>query len=350
MRKILVIRRKGKLKMKSRSILQLHYKTKEKQIIKEYPIRDLEALLVIGSNIYVESSVFSILSSYNIPVSVVAKDTIGILYNPIVVVNPHYRKLQYSIDKIEGLEIALRYIIARITGMKNILIYHRRDPPPIPNPPENTRDPQSFEYEIRVWESQSANILWDSIIGLIKEPILSELKTKYGFQGRKPKHPDPFNKTLSIMYAVLYSLATKALLASGLDPTYGFLHRTRYNTPLSFDYTEMFKPIAIQATIDLINNQGLPEIGDDGELTREWINKAIVKLYDYLTLHHKDTRKTPYQQIHLKAFCLAKYLDGTCRKDRLTVVWSRALYRNISSTARTPTLKNSKTKSRPLTL
>ena len=324
MRKILVIRRKGRLKMKSRSVLQLQYRAHGKETIREYPIRDLDAVLVIGDKLYMESGVLSVLAANNIPVTVIAKDSLGIQYNPMVIVNPHYRKLQYTLDEARSLEIALAYIKAKIAGMKNILAYHNIETPRLPEPPPPTS--KDFELAIRVWESTASNTLWDQIVKALDEDYLEELKREYGFTGRKPRHPDPFNKTLSVMYAVLYSLATKALLAAGLDPTYGFLHKTRYSTPLTFDYTEQFKPIAIHAIIDLINNEGLPTLAEDGELDRNSVNKAIRKLYEYLTLRHTKTRKTLYQYIFLKAYCLARYLESKCPRRNLTITWDRRNY------------------------
>jgi len=328
MRKLLAVRRRGRIKLKSRSVVQVQFRSRiGKQVIKEYPVRDLDAILLIGSNIYIESSAVSVLSSMNIPVAVVAKDSIGILMNPVVVVSSHRRSLQYRAKRVDGLEIALEYIKAKIWGLQNVLKYRGVPPPSVPSPPAKVEDPEIYESEIRIWESTASHRLWQSLITLIDPDRLEALQSIYGFSGRKPRHPDPFNKALSVMYAVLYSLATKALIAAGLDPTYGFLHRTRYSTPLTFDYTEMFKPIAVDATITLINTQGLPQLGNDGELTREWVNKAIKHLYDHLTLRHKDTGKTPYQQIFLKAFCLARHLEGRCRRDRITITWNRRQYR-----------------------
>ena len=326
MRKILIIRRKGKLKMKSRSILQLHYKINEKQYIREYPLRDLEAVLIIGSNVFIESSALSVLPTYNIPITVVAKNSTSIQFNPIIIINPHYRKLQYTMNKIDSLQIALEYIKSKINGMINIIKYYKINPPNTPNPPEPYEDPRDFEQKIRIWESTSSSKLWPSLTRLINPDYMKKLKTKYGFTGRKPRHPDPFNKTLSIMYAVLYSLATKALLAAGLDPTYGFLHRTRYSTPLTFDYTEMFKPIAIHGTIKMINEHGLPELDKDNELKRKDINLAIKTLYQLLTLQNKITKRSVYTLIFLKARCLAKYLEGECTTRHLTFTWNKRNY------------------------
>ena len=327
MRKILVIRRKGKLKTKSRAVLQLQYENRKgKKIIREYPLRDLDAVLIIGKGVVIESAVPPILASMNIPLAIVAENAASILVNPVVTLANNYRHLQHTMDKTRALEIALQYLEAKIGGMTSILRYYRAKTPPIPMPPTPGNNPALFEREIRLWEATTSNTLWDTIITIIKPEHLKTLQQEYGFQGRKPKHPDPFNKTLSTMYAVIYSLATRALLAAGLDPTYGFLHRTRYSTPLVFDYTEMFKPIAIHATIDLINTQGLPELEEDQELTRDSVNQAIRKLYEYLTLRHTKTRKTPYQYIFLKAYCLAKHLENKCPKTRLTITWDRKNY------------------------
>ncbi len=326
-----MIRKPVELGIKGRATLTLSYKSRTI----ERPLRDIDAILVIGSKVKISSALPPVLASQNIPLSILAEDTVAILMNPVITRYNTYRIRQYTIEKCEALTIALEYIKAKITGMINILKYYRRRIPSIKEPPKPTGDTEKYETNIRIWESTASSTLWPELIAHLKEKYLKELHTKYNFRGRRPRHPDPFNKTLSVMYAVLYTLATKALIAAGLDPTYGFLHRTRYSTPLTFDYTEMFKPIAMQATIDLINHTGVPEIGEDGELTRETINKAIAKLYEYLTLKHKDIRRTPYQQIHLKAFCLAKYLEGKCRKERLTVAWNRALYRNHTKTSQT---------------
>ena len=267
MRRLLVIRRKGRIKMKSRSVLQLQYEDEEgKTVVREYPVRDLDAVLVLGGGLYIESSAVSALSSMNVPVAVVARDSVGVLLNPVVVASPNYRRLQYTIDRARALEIALEYIKSKVGGMINVLKYHGAGAPEVPGPPAPAGDPEEFEREIRSWESRASNALWDRLALLPRPQVLGELRARYGFLGRRPGRPDPFNKTLSVMYAVLYALGTRALLAAGLDPTYGFLHRTRYGTPLTFDYVEMFKPVAVEATISALNSGGLPELDEDGEL------------------------------------------------------------------------------------
>ncbi len=322
--RLLVIRRAVELTVKGRSTIVIKIGDKT---VRERAIRDIDAILIIGSRVKVSSALPPVLALHGIPLAFMAKDHIAITTNPVITYYNNYRRLQYQLSREEALTIALEYIKSRINGMINILKYHRIEPPELPAPPSATSDVDVYERKVRVWESVCSSVLWPCLTSLIRNDCLKELKKKYGFSGRKPRHPDPFNKTLSVMYAVLYSLATKALIAAGLDPTYGFLHRTRYSTPLTFDYTEMFKPVAIQATITLINRESLPELDDDGELTREWINTSIKYLYEYLILQHKDTRKSVYQQLYLKAFCLAKYLEGKLRRNWLTFVWDRRQYR-----------------------
>lgn len=318
--RLLVIKGKSELSVKGRATLVVNFEDK----VIERPLRDIDVILIIGKNKKIRSSVPPVLSLHNIPLAIIAMDYISILMNPIGTRYNNYRRLQYCIDKVRALDIALEYIKSKIRGFSNIVNYYKKIQLRLPELPERSKEnPESYEENIRIWESISSNLLWDYIVNLIDKNYLEVLKNKYEFTGRKPRHADPFNKTLSVMYAVLYSLATKALIAAGLDPTYGFLHRTRYSTPLTFDYTEMFKPIAVQATINAINSEGLPQLDDGGELTTNSINTAIQKLYAYLTLRHKDTGKSIYQYIYLKAYCLARHLEGKCPTKKLTIVWNR---------------------------
>lgn len=323
--RLLVIRRAEELSVRGRSTIVIRV---EGRTI-ERGLRDVDAVLIIGSHVRLSSALPPVLSAHNIPLAIMAKDSVSILVNPILTRYNSYRRLQYQLDRNRALEIAAGYIESKIRGMQNILKYHKVEAvevPPPPGMPDNS-NPDDYELEIRLWESTASHALWGKLLDLLEPDVLDRLRSEYGFRGRAPRHPDPFNKTLSVMYAVLYSLATKALIAAGLDPTYGFLHRTRYSTPLTFDYTEMFKPIAIQAAVELVNKNGLPELDPDGELARDAVNSAVRQLYSYLTLRHKYTGRTPYQQIHLKAFCLARHLEGKCAKGKLTITWDRRQYR-----------------------
>ncbi len=321
--RLLIIRKAKELQVKSRSIIRI--KKTDEEII-DRPLRDIEAVLVIGSTIKISSGLPPVLAYHNIPLSIIAKDSIAILHNPIKTRSNHIRYLQYTLSTEKKHEIALEYIKTKIKGIQNIIKYHTGTTPTVPDPPSLTGDTETDEETIRTWESLTSSKLWKKLTTLIKPRYLKTLKEQYNFKGRKPRHPDPFNKTLSVMYAVIYSIATKALAASGLDPTQGFLHKTRYSTPLTFDFTEMYKPLAIHATISMINKHGLPKIGNDGELTQEHINQTIKYLYQFLTLRHKKTNKSIHTIIYLKAICLARHLEGKCPMNKITFTWDKRNY------------------------
>ena len=318
--RLLVLRRPSKVNIKGRATIIIKRDNK----IVERPIRDIDAVLVIGDSVDISSSVPPVLNNYNIPLSVLAKNTISIMFNPVQIRFNLYRQKQYCLEKGEALTIAKEYIYAKLQGMNNILRYYGETPVQIPDLEPGDRT--NLEERIRLWESIYSSALWKKVMHILRPDIVEVLHNKYHVNGRRPGHPDPFNNTLSVMYGVLYSLATKALLAAGLDPTYGFLHRTRYSTPLTFDYTEMYKPVAIQATINLLNSRGLPHLDTDGEIAPSDITKIISHLYNYLVLRHRKTRKSVYQYIFIKAYCLAKHLDRKCPKQKLTIVWDKRNY------------------------
>ena len=95
---------------------------------------------------------------------------------------------------------------------------------------------------IRGLEAQAARKYWSSIATLVPDWV--------GFTGRDPFSEDPLNKALNYGYAILYSLASDALIVAGLDPYAGFLHADKSGRPsLVYDYSDMFKPIAVDRVL-----------------------------------------------------------------------------------------------------
>ena len=80
-------------------------------------------------------------------------------------------------------------------------------------------------------------------------------------QRRPPK--DPLNALLSFLYAVLLHEVSSALLATGLDPAVGFLHRDRPGRPgLGLDLMEEFRPaFADRTALALVNRN---QVSRDG--------------------------------------------------------------------------------------
>ena len=326
---LLVIRRPSEISIKGSGSLIIKMKDSNKII--EKPLRDIDALLIIGKKVSISSSVPPTLSKIGIPLSIISSGHVSLLMNPIIVRNNNYRAAQYQMQKIKQLKVAYEYIKSKILGYRNLLRYYNIKAPKISFLSlDGMSDAEKCEEMIRIWEAELSATLWKNILKAIKGERLEVLRSKYGFNGRSPRHPDPFNKSLSVMYAVIYSIALKTLIAAGLDPTYGFLHRGRYNIPLVFDFSEMFKPVAVQATIALINRGKIPSLDKDGELTQEDVNKAIKSFYDFASMRNTATGKTVYQEIYIKSYCLASYLIGRCSIDKMIFIWDRKHYKRRS--------------------
>lgn len=83
----------------------------------------------------------------------------------------------------------------------------------------------------------------------------------------------PPNNLLNYAYAVLRGIVARALVASGLLPTFGIHHHNRYNAYcLADDIMEPYRPIADKLIIEIIKEKGFPK-----ELTTE-IKASILQL------------------------------------------------------------------------
>jgi CRISPR-associated protein Cas1 len=80
---------------------------------------------------------------------------------------------------------------------------------------------------------------------------------------------DPFNAALNYGYAILGSQVHDALLATGLDPTAGFLHTDRPGKrSLVYDLIEEFRQAAVDRALLALVNRGGALAMDDGLLDR----------------------------------------------------------------------------------
>ncbi|MBX5470169.1 MAG: CRISPR-associated endonuclease Cas1 [Thermoleophilaceae bacterium] len=80
----------------------------------------------------------------------------------------------------------------------------------------------------------------------------------FDFNGRNRRPPrDPVNALLSFAYALLVRDATVALIAAGLDPYVGLLHRPGFARPaLALDLMEEFRPLVGDSTVVRAINNG----------------------------------------------------------------------------------------------
>lgn len=282
---------------RSRSSLFIH---RGDGCFKEVNIRDIEAVVIIGSRTKVESGVIALLSRNNIPLSIVSKLGVSILAAPVVTLYSESRRMQYSLSDEEKVEIMTNILRAKIRGFINILKYHEKEVSGV------NVDEEFMKSNLSRWEASISRRCWQAMLDLIPGDLLEELIRKYGFSGRRPRSRDPFNQSVSALYALLYSIATRALLASGLDPTYGLYHKTRYSVPLTYDYAEMYKPIAVHAVIKVLRKMNrLPKLDEDGYLSKESLSSILKEFFSITKAKVRGARITPHRAIYLNAFRLA---------------------------------------------
>lgn len=284
---------------------------------KEINARDIEAVVILGSKTKVETGVITLLSKYNIPVSLANRLGVSILTTPVVTLYNETRRAQYSLCEDEKTEIMLDILVAKFRGLANVLKYHGVAVPNI------EFDKEKVKQSLLQWEANISRTYWQCLLELVPRDLLVELEEEYGFQGRKPRARDPFNQSVSALYAVLYSLATRALLANGLDPTCGLHHKTRYSTPLVFDYVEMFKPIAVHAVIKLLRKANkLPKLDEDGYVSKESLSAILNEFYSIMKARMRGTRLTPHRAVYVYAHKLATRIRTSNRSTRYTYTYN----------------------------
>lgn len=299
---------------KSRSSLLIH---RADGSYKEINIRDLEAVVILGSKTKVESGVVTLLSRYNVPLSISNKLGVSILTVPVITLSNETRRAQYTLGEEEKNEIILRILTAKFGGFANMLKYHEK----IIQEPEFNEE--LSKQDLLRWEALMSKKYWQLLLDLLPENLLNELEARYEFQGRRPRAKDPFNQSISLTYAVLYSLGTRAILASGLDPTQGLHHKTRYSTPLVYDYIEMYKPIAVHAVIKTLRKTGkLPELDEYGYLSKESLNTLLKEFFNIMKARIRGTRITPHRAIYVNAQRLAARIRTNNKNVTYTYIYN----------------------------
>ena len=145
----------------------------------------------------------------------------------------------------------------------------------------------------------------------------------FSFTGRNRRPPkDRINALLSFLYTLLRHDVASGLMATGLDPSVGFLHRDRPGRPgLALDLMEELRPvIADRLAFALVNRKQIgPKDFRETESGGVYLNdagrKAVIKAYQkrkdneikHPFLGEKMTLGLVFQ---IQALLLARYLRG----------------------------------------
>ena len=279
---------------------------------------DLDAVIVASGGVSVTSSAVRLLIAHG--VDLVFLDSrgrpIGRLYPPFVNRTVLTRRMQYKAYMTDRRWSVVGAIVeAKLRNQANLLKYYYRCrgdaelrecaygvASALEELPEALGDPKS----VMAVEAKAARAYWSGVARLIPGEL--------GFDGRDPESLDPVNACLNYCYALLYSQCWKALVLAGLDPYAGFLHADRSGKEsLVFDYSEMFKPPAVdRMLVKLFNSGWRPEL-ERGLLARESRGVLVKSFLEWLDRRVRPTSGGPCtlrQALKRWAFRLASYLRG----------------------------------------
>ena len=107
---------------------------------------------------------------------------------------------------------------------------------------------------LRGFEGEAGRLYFSGLPSLLRDDLYERLR--FGGRNRRPPK-DCFNALLSFGYALLYRDVMQAILAVGLEPSFGFYHRPRSAAhPLALDLMELFRvPLWDMPLVASVNRQ-----------------------------------------------------------------------------------------------
>jgi len=285
------------------------------------PLLDLEMLVVVGSRVRISSGVLLMLSEASVPVIVHSRRSSSVLMNPFHVRVADVRRRLYRIseDPAWAASVGMKFVEGKLYGFINLLRYltykeveRGKDFKQVLNQLDEVEKLVKDEKNsiksvdaLRIYEAKWSKKLWE-LVSLF-------IPSEYGFTGRDPKSRDPVNSAISYSYAVVYGLCTHALIAAGLDPHVGIIHSERAGkTSLVYDFSEMFKPLAVHAVVVASRTTSL-SVDGSGYLTKSSLEAVTKQLYKLLKRKHHKWRYTARGEIYAKAWELRQNIEKGTR-------------------------------------
>jgi len=311
---LLVIRGPAKIGKRGSTLVVYSPKVGEKGEVSwergAFPLLDLELVVVVGRRARISTGAILMLAEANVPLIFHSRRIDSILVSPFAVRIAEARRRLYKLTENMEWRVAIgrSLVEGKLRGMANVARYFtykeaeknpeaRRRLDAIAEVEKTRREEvkgiRSVE-ELRVYEARWSKKYW--------ELLSTFIPPHYGFTGRNPRSRDPVNSAISYSYAILYGLCTHALIAAGLDPYAGVMHAERAGrTSLTYDFSEMFKPVAIHAVIVASRTADL-KVGRDGYLVKNSLSVVTKALYRNLRRRLPTWRHTVRGYIYRKAW------------------------------------------------
>ena len=213
-----------------------------------FPIRQLEQVIIFG-NVNLDSSVLRHLAEANVPVALLASRGTpkAALLNSSLATQLPFRQLQHHCAAEPELALKqARYFL----GLK-IQSYALSEQTLARHYPVDDESLASFKHHRQVTLEKISTVnSVSSLMGLEGQLahawfvlLAKSLPYRWKFAGRNRRPPrDPLNAILSLGYTLITSEVHQLLIASGLDPSLGFLHQdTPGRDSLVLDFVEIFR-------------------------------------------------------------------------------------------------------------
>lgn len=256
----------------------------------EVSVPDLELVVIVGERVLTTTSALLTLLSNGVPVVFLSGklDTYGVLYDVVQVGTTNIREVQYKCFSNEPCRTiyAKPLVYSKVKGLYNVLRYEYKYYKDLMSNYEDTKIKmlEVMEHIEKTWnleelrrlEAVGSKYFWSTAVNLIP--------SEYGFTGREPRKGDAVNSSIDFLYAVLYGVVTKAIVANGLDPFYGLIHVLKSGRlSLTYDISELFKPLVVHTIIQASRKARLKTLRGSRMLTPRTIEVLIRHLYSKLS-------------------------------------------------------------------
>lgn len=300
--------------------------SKGREKIGEFALKDVSQLVLCG-NVSLTAQCLHLLCERAVPVVHLSMGHwfYGITTG-ITLKNAYCRAAQFSVAADEGRSLALAraFVLAKMQNQRTLLRRNARMAvdetlAAMKKLIDRVGTCRATE-DLMGLEGAVAAQYFDAWHTVLAEGLPDEIAFSPSNRNRRPPK-DPVNAMLSFGYALLAKEATLALLAEGLDPYWGFLHRPRHGKPaLSLDLMEEFRPLIVDSAVMTAINTRMVESKDfvvsaAGCAMKDTARKALIRAYelrlDQMITHPVfDYRCSWRAVIRVQAKLLAKVLRG----------------------------------------
>ena len=215
------------------------------------PLSDVDMIVVATSGVSVSSALVRALARAGIDLVFLGPNgmPVAITYSSEPTLTVETRRAQYraALDG-RGARLAAEFAASKVHNQALHLerLYQRLRDPLLREAAEAVR---GYEAMLESLEEPDARTVMKLEAAAAREywgALARTLPGDLGFPGRSHESLDPVNASLNYAYAILYTIAWKALLLAGLDPYAGYLHTDRSGKPvLVFDYVECWRPVIV---------------------------------------------------------------------------------------------------------